>query len=405
MKAIAGLAAAGLLVLAGPALAQAPRLEKTRVALSVGGSISQMNKVAFVVALHRKYFEQEGLVIDATPFASGTAALQNLIGGNADVVEGSFEHTLRMQTKGIGLMCIAVFGRYPANVLVVRKSQADKIKTIADLKNKKIGISAPGSSTHNFVAGLMTRAGVNYKDASYISVGTGLSAVAAMRSGGELDALVNLDPAINALVDAGEVVVLADSRTDEGTRAAYGGPYLADCLYTKTEFVKANPNTTQAIANAIVHAMQWLKTASIDDIIKSLPPEYYRTDEKLYRKSLEKNLSAFQWDGIVSNEAVKSVWNAISILEPELQAAKVEMDRTYDNALIERALAKYKRHSRIDDAAASVPVLCAIVSIARNLLGWYKHLQEGVAHVSTHDRLCAGGLSSGLNTGASGPCS
>jgi NitT/TauT family transport system substrate-binding protein len=339
---IVSLALAGALGLSAAAQAQTPKLEKPRIALSVGGSISQMNKVAYVVALHRKYFEQEGLTVDSVAFASGTAALQNLIGGNADVVEGSFEHTLRMQTKGQHLMCIAVFGRYPANVLVVRKSQADKIKTIADLRDKKIGISAPGSSTHNFVAGLMERAGVNYKEASFISIGTGLSAVAAMRSGSELDAIVNLDPAINALVDNGEAVVLADSRTEEGTFAAFGGPYLADCLYAKIDFVKANPNTAQAIANAIVHAMQWLKTASIDDIIKSLPPEYYQTDEKLYRKSLEKNLAAFQWDGIVSNEAVASVWKAISILEPELKSAKVEFEKTYDNGLVERALAKYK---------------------------------------------------------------
>jgi NitT/TauT family transport system substrate-binding protein len=339
---IVSLALAGVIGLCASAQAQTPKLEKPRIALSVGGSISQMNKVAYFVALNRKYFEQEGLQVDSVAFASGTAALQNLIGGNADVVEGSFEHTLRMQTKGQHLMCIAVFGRYPANVLVVRKSQADKIKSVADLKGKKIGISAPGSSTHNFVAGLMQRAGVDYKEASFISIGTGLSAVAAMRSGSELDAIVNLDPAINALVDAGEAVVLADSRTEEGTFAAFGGPYLADCLYAKIDFVKANPNTAQAIANAVVHAMQWLKTASIDDIIKSLPPEYYQADEKLYRKSLEKNLAAFQWDGIVSNEAVASVWKAISILEPELKSAKVEFEKTYDNKLIERALAKYK---------------------------------------------------------------
>jgi NitT/TauT family transport system substrate-binding protein len=137
-------------------------------------------------------------------------------------------------------------------------------------------------------------------------------------------------------------VVLADSRTEEGTKAAFGGPYLADCLYAKTEFVKANPNTAQAIANAIVHAMQWLHTASIDEIIKSLPPEYYQADEKLYRKSLEKNLAAFQWDGIVSNTAVKSVWDAISVLEPDFRSAKIEMEKTYDNALIERALKKWK---------------------------------------------------------------
>src|SRR5690349_12898191 len=183
---IVSLALASVVAMCASAYAQTPKLEKPRISLSVGGSISQMNKVAYFVALNRKYFQQEGLDVESTAFSSGTAALQNLIGGNADVVEGSFEHTLRMQAKGISLMCIAVFGRYPANVLVVRKSQADKIKTIADLKGKKIGISAPGASTHNFVAGLMERAGVPWKEASYVSVGTGLSAVAAMRSGGEL---------------------------------------------------------------------------------------------------------------------------------------------------------------------------------------------------------------------------
>jgi NitT/TauT family transport system substrate-binding protein len=336
------LATAGALVFAGPAFAQAPKLEKTHIALSVGGSVSQMNKVAYFVALSRKYFDQEGLTVDSTPFASGTAALQNLIGGNADVVEGAFEHTLRMQTKGIDLTCLAAYGRYAGNVLVVKKSEADKIKTVADLKGKKIGVSSPGSATHNFVAALLERAGVPWREASYVSIGTGLSAVAAMRTGGELDAVVNLDPAINALIDGGDAVVLVDARTEKGTVAAFGGAYLADCLYVKTEFLKANPNTSQALANAIVHAMQWLKTASIDEIIKSLPPDYYRANEKLYRKSLEDNLAAFQWDGIVTTEAVKNVWDSIAVLEPEFRQAKVDFARTYDNTLIERALAKYR---------------------------------------------------------------
>lgn len=334
-----------VLIASGTALADNAGLEKKNIAISVGGSISQMNKVAYFVALNRKYFEQEGLTVDSTAFASGTAALQSLIGGGADVAEGAYEHTLRMQTKGVNLTCLVPFGRYPGNVLVVRKSLADKIKTIADLKGRKIGVSAPGASTQNFVAGLMERAGVPWKDASYISIGTGPSAVAAMKTGGELDALVNLDPAINALVEGGDAVILSDSRTAEGTKAAFGGEYLADCLMVKTEFLKANPNTSQAITNAVVHAMQWLKTASIDDIIKSLPPAYYRSDEKLYRESLEKNLSAFQWDGLISPEAARNVLDSIAVLEPALQQTKIDFGRTYDNKLIEAALKKY--HSPI----------------------------------------------------------
>jgi NitT/TauT family transport system substrate-binding protein len=344
MKGLGKFAVAGAITILAisPASTQTPKLEKTHIAIAVGGSIGQMNKVAYTMALHRKYFEQEGLTVDSSTFASGTAALQSLIGGSADVAEGAFEHTLRLQTKGIGLTCLATFGRYPGNVLVVKKSEADKVKSVKDLVGKKIGISAPGASTHNFVAGLMSRAGVNWNDASYLSVGTGPSAVAAMRSGGDLDALVNLDPAINSLVDNGDAVILSDSRTEDGTKDAFGGPYLADCLMVKNEFFKSNPNTSQAIANAIVHAMQWLKTASIDDIIKSLPPEYYKADEKTYRESLAKNISAFQWDGIVSNEAAKNVWDSISVIEPQFKAAKIDVTSTHDNKLIETALNKYR---------------------------------------------------------------
>jgi NitT/TauT family transport system substrate-binding protein len=343
MKSFSTTLAVGLAVLvaSGPARADNLALEKKEIAISVGGSISQMNKVAYFVALNRKYFEQEGLSVDSTAFASGTAALQSLIGGSADVAEGAYEHTLRMQTKGINLTCLIPYGRYPGNVLVVRKSEAGTIKRIADLKGKKIGVSAPGSSTHNFVAGLMERAGVSWKDASYISIGTGPSAVAAMKTGGELDALVNLDPAINALVEGGDAAVLSDSRTAEGTNDAFGGGYLADCLMVKNDFLKANPNTSQAITNAVVHAMQWLKTASIDDIIKSLPPAYYKSDEKLYRMSLERNLSAFQWDGLVTPEAAQNVLDSIAVLDPVLKQTKIDFSLTYDNHLIETALKKY----------------------------------------------------------------
>ena len=80
--------------------------------------------------------------------------------------------------------------------------------------------------------------------------------------------------------------------------------------------------------------MQWLRTASIDDIIKSLPPEYYQADEKLYRKSLEKNLSAFQWDGIVSERGgARASGTRSRSSSRSCKAAKVDFDRTYDNRL------------------------------------------------------------------------
>ena len=333
--------AAAMMAMAVP-LARAQGLEKPKIALSVGGSVSQMNKVAYVVALYKGYFKDEGLDVETSNFSSGTAALQALVGGSADVAEIAYEHTLRMQAKNIGIVCLTVFGRYPGNVLVVRKDLADSIHSPADLKGRTIGVSAPGSSTQNFAAQLMERAGLPWKSATFVSVGTGSSAVAAMRTGRELDALVNLDPAITDLVDHGDASVLVDSRTEEGSRRAFGGDYLADCLAVRRDFYKANPKTSQAVANAVVHAMQWLRTASVDDVMAILPKEFYRADEAVYRESLAKNLPEFQWDGIVPPGAGQNVLTSIAVLDPALRAAKLDIGATYDNALIERALQRYR---------------------------------------------------------------
>jgi NitT/TauT family transport system substrate-binding protein len=75
------------------------------------------------------------------------------------VVTGAFEHTLRMQAKGQDFIAVIELGRYPGIALAVRKECTDKLKTIADLKGAKIGVTAPGSSTNMIVWYLMAQDG------------------------------------------------------------------------------------------------------------------------------------------------------------------------------------------------------------------------------------------------------
>jgi NitT/TauT family transport system substrate-binding protein len=328
-------------ICAEPVIAQDTGPEKKQIRIAVGGVAAQIDKLPYAIALNKHFFEEEGLDVDSVVFGSGAKGLEALVGGGADATQGAYEHTIRMQAKGIGITCLGVFSRYPGNVLMVLKSKASEIKTAADLVGKKVGVSSPGSASHNFVAQLMERAGVDYKKASFIGVGIGPSAVAAVHSGDELDAIVNLDPAVTQLESFGDVVILNDSRNAEGSQIAFGGDYLAGCLYVKSEFVQQYPKTAQAMSNAIVHAMQWLKTASVDDILKSLPPQYYKADEQVYRKAVQANLSSFTWDGIVTEAAARNVLASISVLEPALKTAKIDLSKTYDNAFTERSLEKY----------------------------------------------------------------
>ena len=95
----------------------------------------------------------------------------------------------------------------------------------------KIGITAPGSSTHFMVLHMMAQAGLKPDDAAFIGVGTGPTAVAAARRG-EIDALVNVDPVISLLES--EKAIQHRRRHPHRWRAraqVYGGPYPAAVLY------------------------------------------------------------------------------------------------------------------------------------------------------------------------------
>jgi NitT/TauT family transport system substrate-binding protein len=322
-------------------LAQTIQVEKKSIVIAVGGTENQIDKLPYAIALNKGYFKQEGLEVKSIAFGSGTKGLQALIGGGADATQGAYEHTIRMQLKGINLTCLGTFSRYPGNVLMIPKSKAGIIKNISDLKGKKIGVSAPGAASNNFVAQLLQREGVNWKDASYVGVGIGSSAVASIRNTSELDALVNLDPAVTELTRNGDAIILADSRNEKGTKAAFNGDYLAGCVYVKTEFLKQNPGVAQAITNALVRSMQWLKTASIDEIIASLPNDYYKSNESIYREALSKNMSAFTWDGIITAQAAQNVLDSLATMEPEFKNIKINLKITYDNSLTELALKKY----------------------------------------------------------------
>src|SRR5215475_4859072 len=230
--------------------------EKKDVRLGVGGAPA-LYYLPLALTDRLGYFKEQGLNVEINDFKGGSQSLTALIGGSADVVTGAYEHTLRMQAKGQDIVTVIELGRYPGIALAVRKDRADKIKTAADLKGAKIGVTAPGSSTNMIVWYLMAKAGLKPDDASFIGVGAGAGAVAAVQRG-EIDAIANIDPVIAKLEAAGEIVTLAETRTSEGTTKVFGGPMSAAVLYVKRDWLEKHPNTVQALTNA------FYKTLTLD---------------------------------------------------------------------------------------------------------------------------------------------
>jgi NitT/TauT family transport system substrate-binding protein len=115
-------------------------------------------------------------------------------------------------------------------------------KSPKDLKGKRIGVTAPGSSTNMLLDFFLAKHGLKNSDVSIIGVGAGAGAVSALRSG-QIDAISNLDPVISLLESTNDIKIVLDTRTLKDTLDVFGGNMPAGCLYLPIDYIKENPNT------------------------------------------------------------------------------------------------------------------------------------------------------------------
>jgi NitT/TauT family transport system substrate-binding protein len=335
-KAAAALAALG--TAARPASAQAP--EKTKVTIAVGGK-NLFYYLPLTIAEQRGYFREEGLDVEIVDFAGGSAALRAVVGGSADVVSGAYEHTINLQGKGQEFTEFVLQGRAPQIVLAVSTKTMPDFKSIVDLKGRKIGVTAPGSSTNVMANFVLAKAGLKPSDVSFIGVGTSAGAVSAVKSG-QVDAISNLDPVISMLERDRAIRVVADTRTLKDTQAIFGGPMPAGCLYAPAAFLKKNPNTTQRLANAMVKALRWLQAAGPSDIVKTVPESYLLGDRALYLDAWTHVREAISPDGLLPDAGARTALKTLQAFDRELQGKPIDLGRTYTNEFVRKALATVK---------------------------------------------------------------
>jgi len=327
--------------LAAPAFVRAQALEKPKLSLAVGGK-NLLYYLPLTVAETRGYFKDEGLDLTINDFAGGSQALRSLVGGSVDVVSGAFEHTVNMQAKGQHLRAFALMGRAPQIVLGINPKTMPAFKTVADLKGRKIGVTAPGSSTNVMANFVLAKAGLKPSDVSFIGVGASSGAVAAMRAG-QIDAISNLDPVITLLQRSGDLKIVTDTRIVAEADQVFGGPMPAACLYAKQDFIDKHPATAQALANAIVRADKWIQAAGPGDIIKAVPEGYLLGDRAVYIDAFLAAKGALSPDGMIPDKGPETAFHALASIDAEIAKAKLDLRAVYTNEFVRKANAKYPR--------------------------------------------------------------
>ena len=309
---------------------------QTKITVAVGGGAC-LCYLPTVLAQQLGEFEKAGLAVELVDLKGGSDALKAVLGGSADVVSGYFDHCVNLAAKKQALTAFVVYDRYPGLVLVVSPSHASEIKSIGDLAGKKVGVSAPGSSTDFFLKYLLRKNGLDPAGTSVIGVGLGATAVAAMEQG-QIDAAVMLDPSVTVLQGSHpDLRILSDTRTQKDTLAVFGGEYPGGALYSTTAWVASHQKEVQALTQAILDTLSWIHSHSAEDIMAKMPAEMVGKNKELYLAALKNTIPMFSESGKMDPKGADAVLAVFTESSPEVAKANIDVSKTFTNEYVDQA--------------------------------------------------------------------
>jgi NitT/TauT family transport system substrate-binding protein len=319
-----------LALMSGAALAQ------SKVTIAVGGA-NCLCYLPTVLAEQLGEYKKAGVEVELVDFKGGSQSLQAVMGGSADVVSGYFDHCVNLAAKGQSLQAFVTYDRYPGLVLVVSPKETGKIKTVKDLVDKKVGVSAPGSSTDFFLKYLLSKAGADPNSVAVIGIGLGPTAIAAMEQG-SVDAAVMLDPAVTLLQGKfKDLTIISDTRTQKDTQGVFGGDYPGGALYSRADWIAKHEKETQALTVAIVNTLKWLHSHTPEEIMAKMPENLVGPDKALYLAALKNTIPMYSVDGRMDPKGAEAVLAVFSQSSPDVAKAKIDVTKTYTNKYVDAA--------------------------------------------------------------------
>jgi NitT/TauT family transport system substrate-binding protein len=281
-----------------------------KVNIASGGHVVHFLPLDLAVALG--YFKNEGLDPDITYLDGGTATAQALISKQVDFSTNGIEHAFKAAAQGKNdLRMVVLLNQTPGMVLVVDSKYKDSVKTIADLKGKRLGVTSLGSASHMVLAFLLSKNGVSLEDATITKAGT--STFPPALKNGSIDGGIAVEPFASIMVEQGNAYVLQRLITLEDSNKAFGGPYSLTGILTRQDVIDANPELVQKVVNVHVRVLKWMQTHTEQEIASVLSSEVIGSDRKQYVKTLQLLKEFYSPDGTISEEGADNVLTAMKV--------------------------------------------------------------------------------------------
>jgi NitT/TauT family transport system substrate-binding protein len=303
-----------------------------RIAVRTG----DLGYIPIYVAQSLGYYKAQGLNVQFSNYNTGSDAAKAAVAGQADFATETYGGLLGANLQGADLEQTVLLSPVPAEVLMVStKNHANA--TIAGLAGLTIGVSGLGTPPEFFVRDIFATNHLPQSAVKLASTGNGTAPELDLENN-RVGALVQSeDPLVTQLTQSGEAKVLVDTRTIQGTEAAFGGPYPGEDLVASSSWIKTHKSEIQALNRAIVKALAWMQSHTTAQIMTQIPSNPWAPTEKdrqILQESLADSTDLYKSNGIMSLEGAKNVLRNLEIAEPNAGYSKVNVATTFDNSLV-----------------------------------------------------------------------
>lgn len=235
------------------------------------------------VALDLGYFKEENLEAELIRFEGGVGSLRSAAGGSVDLAGTSSEPVITAISQGADVKVVYTYAPNVDVSFVVGPS----IKTLADLKGKKIGIQEPGGFADVMSRFVLQKAGINPNDVQFVQTTTA-GRVTQLVAGQVDTGVLHIDQTLGIQKQNPDIHVLANMWDVVSN-------YQYSVYAASTTLIKNDPNTVECMVRALMRADRALYDPAMRDKMIDIATKYTQAEKDVVAQTFDQLVKAKAW--------------------------------------------------------------------------------------------------------------